>query len=94
MQKANNRVCRFCLHFYLDQKRASEANLPVATIFCPLVHITGQLRAEQSDTSEPEENEKSTPGHSSLDFSPWDPAGAGLKHNPCDTYNWMVDPQD
>lgn len=62
MQKANNRVCRFCLHFYLDQKRASEANLPVATIFCPLVHITGQLRAEQSDTSEPEENEKSTPG--------------------------------
>lgn len=90
----------FCLHFYLYQNCAFETILPVATIFCPVVHITGQLRGEQSDISETEENVKSTagvtyyPGHSSLLFCPWDPAGAGLKHNPCDTYNWIVDPQD
>lgn len=52
----------FCLHFYLDQKCALETNLPVATIFCPVVHITGQLRGEQSDISEPEGNEKITAG--------------------------------
>lgn len=51
----------FCLHFYWDQKCAFEANLLVAPIFCPVAHITGQLRGEQSDISEPEGNEKSTP---------------------------------
>lgn len=52
----------FCLEFCLDKKCAFQANLPVATIFYPVVHITGQLRGEPSDISEPEGNEKSTPG--------------------------------
>lgn len=51
----------FCLHFYWNQKCAFKANLPVA-IFCPVVHMTGQLRGEQSDISEPAGNEKNIPG--------------------------------
>lgn len=41
MQKATNKRDGFALGFHLDQKCALEGNLPVATIFCPVVHIMG-----------------------------------------------------
>lgn len=81
----------FCLHFYLDWKCAFEADRAVATIFCPVVLITGQLRGEQKGIKT---LSRMYPGHSSLNFCPWDLGGAGLKHSLCDSYNWMVDPQD
>lgn len=62
VQKANNRVCRVLLTFLFGSEICFGVNLPIATIFCPVVCITGQLRGEQPDVSEPSGNEKSALG--------------------------------
>lgn len=51
----------------------------------------GQLRSEKTDSAYPAVKEKNAPGAARgtpayNGFCPWDPAGAAMEHNPCDTH--------